>query len=133
MNIGIPATTTEARERIFIVHYYMDMRTRRSHVLDPLTEAASGPKGIKILRNDALEISFKELKYMVSAEKLLSYPYWTLPFKVHTYASDRKLGAVISQNNKPIAFFSRRLSKPTRNYTKTEKELLEIVECLKQF
>jgi len=64
---------------------------------------------------------------------LLNYPDWTIPFTIHTDASDKQLGAVISQNNKPIAFFSRRLSKAQLNYTTTEKELLSIVECLKQF
>ena len=58
---------------------------------------------------------------MVSAETLLSYLDWKLPLTVHTDASEKKLGAVISQNNKPIAFFSRRLIKPQRNYTITEK------------
>ena len=70
---------------------------------------------------------------MVSADTLLSYPDWKLPFTVHTYASDKQLDAVISHNNKPIAFFSRKLSKPHRNYTNTEKELLVIVECLEKF
>ena len=63
----------------------------------------------------------------------IAYPNWNMPFEVHTDASDKQLGAVISQNNKPIAFFSRRLSKSQRNYTTTEKELLFIVEYLKQF
>ena len=66
-------------------------------------------------------------------ETLLSYPDWTIPFTVHTDASDKQLVAVISQNNKPIALFSRRLRRKQWNYTKTEKELLVIVECLKQF
>ena len=105
----------------------------RSHVLAPLTEADSGPKVRKMLWNDALEISFKELKRMVSAETLLSYPDWKLLFTVHTDASDKQLGAVISQNNKPIAVFSRKLIKPQRNYTTNKKELIVIVECLKQF
>ena len=70
---------------------------------------------------------------MVSTETLLSYPYWKLSFIFHTYASDKQLGAVISQNIKPIAFSSRRLIKPHRNYTTTEKELLAIMECLKPF
>jgi len=70
---------------------------------------------------------------MVSAETLLTYPDWTIPFTIHTDASDKQLGTVISQNNKPITFFSRRLSKAQLNYTTTEKELLSIVECLKQF
>ena len=41
---------------------------------------------------------------MVSTETLLSYPYWKIPFTVHTDASDKKLGAVIIYNNKPIEF-----------------------------
>ena len=109
------------------------MWPRRSHILAPLAEADSRLKGRNILWNDALEISFKELKRMVSVETLLSYPYWKLPFTVHTDASDKQLGSVIIKNNKLIAFFSSRLSKPKRKYTKTEKELFAIVESLKQF
>ena len=69
---------------------------------------------------------------MVSAETLLSYPNWKLPFTVHTDAYDKQLGAVISQTNKKIDFLSSKLNKPQRNYTTTEMELLAIVECLKQ-
>ena len=49
---------------------------------------------------------------MVSNETLLSYQYWTTPFTVHNDASDKQLGAFISQNNKAISFFSRRLRNP---------------------
>ena len=69
---------------------------------------------------------------MVYAETLLSYPYWTIQFTVHTDNFDKQLGAFICQNNKPISFFSRVLINPKLNYTRTEKELLAIVECLKQ-
>ena len=61
---------------------------------------------------------------------LLSYPYWKILFTGHTDDSDKQLGAVNSQNRKPIDFFSRILGKPQRNCTITEKELLAIVECL---
>ena len=70
---------------------------------------------------------------MVSGETLLSYTDCKLPFTVNTDASDKQLGAVISKNNKPIDFLSRKLIKPQRNYTRSEKENLVIVECLKQF
>ena len=95
-----------------MVQYYRYMCPSRSHILDPLTEAASGPNGRQILWNDALESPFKELKRMVSAETLLSYPDWTIPFTAHNDACDKQLGDVISQNNKPIALFSKRLKKP---------------------
>ena len=70
---------------------------------------------------------------MVSDDTLLSYPDCKLPFTVHTYAYDKQLGAVISQNYKPTAFFSRKLIKLQCNYNMTDKELLAIVECLNQF
>ena len=70
---------------------------------------------------------------MVSADILLSYPDCKLPFIVHTDDSYKQLCDVIGQNNKIIAFFSRRFIKPQHNYNMTEKELLAIVECFKKF
>ena len=116
-----------------MVQYYIDMWPRQSHILAPLAEVSSGPKGRKILWNDALESYFKELKRVVSYETLMIYPDWKLPFRAHADSSDKQVGAVISQNKKHIAFFSIILSKPQRNYTTTESELLTIVEGLKQF
>ena len=105
MDLGRPATTTEIQVLIGMVQYYREIWPWRSHKLDPLTKAASGPKGRKILWNDALESSFKELKRIVFADMLLSYPGWKLPLTVHTDAFYKQLGSVISQNNKPIALF----------------------------
>ena len=41
---------------------------------------------------------------------MLNYPDFSKEFEIHTDASDKQLGAVIAQDNKPIAFYSRRLS-----------------------
>ena len=129
-----PTTSTKVRRLIGIVQYYRDLWPRRSHILAPLTEAAAGKtKRAKIKWTDELERAFLEMKKMVSKEALLTYPDWSKPFTIHTDASDFQLGAVISQDDKPIAFFSRKLNSAQRNYTTTEKELLSIVECLKQF
>ena len=58
---------------------------------------------------------------MVSYGTLLNYPDWKIPFDVNTYASDKNLGSIISQNNKPIGFFSRRVINPQHIYTTIEK------------
>jgi hypothetical protein len=49
------------------------------------------------------------------------------PFEIYTDTSSKQLGA-ITQDNRPIAFFSRKLSKTQQKYSVTEIELLAIVE-----
>ena len=44
-----------------------------------------------------------------------------------------QLRAMITQDNRPIAFFGRKLSKTQQKYSVTEIELLAIVETLKEF
>ena len=53
-------------------------------------------------------------------------------FIIHTDASKLQLGSVISPDDKPIAFYSRKLNSAQVDYTTTERELLSIVETLKE-
>jgi hypothetical protein len=55
------------------------------------------------------------------------------PFEIYTYTSSTQLGAVITQDNRRIEFFSRKLSETQQKYSVTEIELLAIVETLKEF
>ncbi len=55
------------------------------------------------------------------------------PFEIYADASSTQLGAMITQDNRPIAFFSRKLSEMQQKYSVTEIELLAIVETLKEF
>jgi len=64
---------------------------------------------------------------------LSAYPNFDKEFHIHTDASKTQLGAVISQEGRPIAFYSRKLSPTQTRYTTTERELLAIVETLKEF
>ena len=68
-----------------------------------------------------------------SREVMLAFPDFSQPFEIYTDASNLQLGAVVAQNNEPIAFFSRKLNPMQRRYTTTERELLAIVETLKEF
>jgi hypothetical protein len=64
---------------------------------------------------------------------VLAYPDFSKPFDIYTDASTKQLWAVITQDNRPIAFFSRKLSDAQSKYTVTKLELLAIVETLKEF
>ena len=63
----------------------------------------------------------------------MAYPDYSAVFEIYTDASSKQLGAVITQNNRPIAFFSRKLTAPQRKYSVTKIKLLAIVKTLKEF
>eukprot|EP00957_Ditylum_brightwellii_P005528 423548-Ditylum_brightwellii.AAC.1 len=77
--------------------------------------------------------AFEAVKSAIAKNTLLVYPDFSENFESHTDASKHQLGAVICQKGHPIAFFSKKLNKAQMNYTTTEKELLAIVETLKEF
>ena len=59
---------------------------------------------------------FIQLK-IISREILLFYSNFNKPFVIHMDASKLQLGTVISQDDKPIVFYSRRLNSAQVNYT----------------
>ncbi len=64
---------------------------------------------------------------------MLAYPDFSKPFEIYIDASTKQLGAVITQDNRPIAFFIPKLCGAQSKYTITKLELLAIVETLKEF
>jgi hypothetical protein len=76
---------------------------------------------------------FGNVKAAIVKEVFQAYPDFSKPFKVYTDASTMQLGAVVAQNNRPIMFFSWKLSKMQQKYSIIKNELLAIVETLKEF
>ena len=107
------------------------MQIRRSEVLAPLTALTSIK--VKWKWTEVEQNAFDTMKRLLARETILSFPDFAKPFHIHTDASKIQLGAVISQEDKPIAFYSRKLSSAQTRYTTTERELLSIVEVLKEF
>ena len=131
LKIAEPTTKKQLRGFIGLVNYYRDMWVRRSHILAPLARLTS--KTVKWQWGDTERKAFNNMKKIICREVMLAFPDFSKPFVIHTDASHTQLGAVISQDDKPIAFYSRKLNDAQTRYTTTERELLSIVETLKEF
>ena len=129
--IKAPTTRKQLRRFIGMVNYYRDMWPQRSHLLAPLSSMTSAK--VKWKWTPEHQESFEQMKALIAKETLVTFPDFTQEFEIHTDASKFQLGACISQNGKPVAFYSRKLQPAQTRYTVTELELLSIVETLKEF
>jgi RNase H-like domain found in reverse transcriptase len=129
----IEATTRkQLKSFIGMVNYYRDMWPQRSHLLASLSSLTSA----KAKWNWTLDCQnvFEDMKRLIAKETLLTYPNFKKLFEVHTDASKVQLGiaACISQEGRLVAFYSRKLSPAQNRHTTTKRELLSIVETLKE-
>ena len=130
LKLGRPTDKSQVRSFIGAVTFYKSMWPRRSHILAPLHELTGdipfvwGPRQVE---------AFETMKAMIAADAMTTYPDLNLPFDIYTDASDYQLGAAILQNGKPIAYWSKKLTESQKNYNTTEKELLAIVMCVKEY
>ncbi|EJK54776.1 hypothetical protein THAOC_25569, partial [Thalassiosira oceanica] len=129
VNMDRPKTATELRTFLGMVTYYREMWPRRAHILKPLTDLTGLPKKSPIVWTPEMDNAFKQMKAVISEDVLLAYPDHNKPFEIYTDASDYQLGACIMQEGRPVA----KLNSAQRNYTTMEKELLAIVETLKEY
>jgi RNase H-like domain found in reverse transcriptase len=115
MKIAEPKNRKELRSFIGIVNYYWDMWIRRSHVLAPLASLTS--KKTKWELGPQQSAAFATAKKIIAREVLSAYPDFSKKLVIHTDASHYQLGAVIFQDGKPIAFYSRKLNPAQTWYT----------------
>ncbi len=54
--------------------------------------------------------AFNEVKAIIAKDVALAYPDYSKEFEIYTDASSRQMGAVITQQNRLIVFFSRKSS-----------------------
>ncbi len=79
------------------------------------------------------QTTFDNIKTTIAKDVILACPDYSQGFEIYTDSSKFQLGAVITQNNRPLAFFSRKPSKVQQKYSVTKQELLAIVETLIAF
>ncbi len=147
--LNLPNNGKELRHFLGMVQYFRDMWAKCRGMLAPLSDLVGECGETKTTRknkvkkqpwhwNSIHQIAFDNVKTtiakeVVAKEVVLAYPDFTKPFDIYTDASTKQLGSVITQDNMPIAFFSRELSGAQSKYTVTKLELLAIVETLKEF
>jgi hypothetical protein len=127
-----------------MVQYYRDMWAKRSEMLAPLSNLVGECGETKTIRKNKVkkkpwhwdsipQEAFDNIKKTITKEVVLAYPDFIKLFDIYTNASTKQLGAVITQDNRPIAFSSWKLSSAQSKYTITKSELLAIVGTLKEF
>jgi hypothetical protein len=79
------------------------------------------------------EKRFNILKDKITEQPILVLPNFGKTFQVRCDASGVAIGAVLSQDNRPITYFSEKLNDTKRKYSTYDKEFYAIIQALKNW
>jgi hypothetical protein len=122
VTLNPPNNVTDLRHFLRMVQYYRDMWAKQSEMLAPLSDLVGECGEMKTTRKNKTkknpwwwdsihQEAFDNMKVTITKEVVLAYPDFSKSFEIYTDASTMQLGAVISQDNRPVAFFSLKRSK----------------------
>ncbi|KAG0424754.1 Retrovirus-related Pol polyprotein from transposon, partial [Dictyocoela muelleri] len=130
-----PRNVKEVRRFLGMSSYYRKFINGFSSICAPLTNLTK--KYSKFIWSELEEKAFVKLKELLSSSPILIHPNFNNPFKLHTDVLDLAIGAVLTQESngvdKPIAYFSRKLTPQESRYSVTEREALAIVKSVRHF
>ena len=110
--------------------YYKRYVSGFSQMTAPLTDLTK--KGA-FSWSDTKWQTFEKMKKVMSSCPVLALPDFSQPFVLECDASGEGIGAVLMQNNHPIAFESRKLKNYECHYSIYDKEMLAILHALTKF
>ena len=124
-----PTSITKKQVRTFLglTGYYRKFIANYAEIATPLTDLTRKSTLNKVAWSPACEKAFEILKKALCSTSVLRSPDFGRPFILQTDASNRGIGAVLSQHDDdgtehPIAFYSRKLYCPGRSATRRWKK-----------
>ncbi|GJU35293.1 hypothetical protein Tco_1183647 [Tanacetum coccineum] len=124
-----PKTPTEIHQFLGLAGYYRRFIKGFSKIVMPMTNLTQ--KKVAFKWGDKQEAAFQILKNKLCSAPILALPQGAKNFIVYCDASHKRLGAVLMQNEKVIAYASRQLKIHEKNYTTHDLELGAVVFALK--
>jgi hypothetical protein len=121
---------TELKSFLGLYTYYKKCVKGFSQLMTPLTDLTK--KGAFSWIDEA-QVTFEKMKEVMSLCHALALPNFTHPFVLECDASRIGIGAVLMQDNHPIAFESRKLREYELHYLVYDKEMLAIMHALAKF
>lgn len=132
--IAAPKTLTELRSFIGTVNYFRRFIPGFAKLLGPLYEMTKDGKFRSPQNWTELEWnSFYEVKERLKSAPVLAPPNPNKPYEIETDASSHGVGAILIQDQHPIAFASRVLKDCETRYHINELEAMAIQYALSEF
>lgn len=129
--LPLPKTHKEIKSFLGMIGFYRKFINNLAKLTKPLTLCLK--KGKKVEHTDEFKKAFEICKAILCNDPILARPDFSKIFTLTTDASKFAIGAVLSQDGKPVCFASRTLNPREVNYSVTEKELLAIVWSVRYF
>ena len=140
-NWPLPKNVTDVRSFLGLCSYYRRFIAQFATIASPLHRLLEAGQTFKWTSD--CQAAFDRLKAALTGDKVMSYPSDDGLFIIDTDASDTGIGATLSQlqwcdrtnreEERPIAYASRSMTKTQRRYCTTRRELLAIVTFLQHF
>jgi hypothetical protein len=129
-NWETPTTIKQLRQFLGLTGYYRRFIKGYASICRPLHDAL---KKNAFHWSDEQHKAFLTLKTVMSTPPVLALPNFTLAFTLETDASGTGLGAVLMQQGRPLAYFSKALGPKAATLSIYEKEALAILESLRKW